>query len=61
MMKSLTNLFRVPSAHTLAQRELEEAQRKLLEARSGVEYAQSMVSYHTARVDRLQRYVRQAA
>lgn len=46
-------LFTTPSAKTLAQRELEDAERELLRARSAAEYAQSMVEYNTQRVARL--------
>lgn len=58
MYKQFVNTFRPPSAETLAQRELEDAQRRLLEARSAVEYAASMVTYHESRVNRLTAYVR---
>jgi hypothetical protein len=49
--------FAVPSAETLALRELEEAKRKLLDAQSGREYADSMCKYHEARIKRLTTYL----
>lgn len=48
------NPFRKPTAAELAKAELEEASRKLLNAQSGLEYAEAMVRYETARVRRLQ-------
>ena len=50
-----------PSAATLAQRELEDAQRALLEAQSGREYAHAMCQYHEARVQRLRVYLQEVA
>lgn len=38
----------------LAAAELKEAQRELLKAQTGLEYAQAMVTYHTARIKRLE-------
>lgn len=52
--------FAVPSAETLALRELEEAKRKLLDAQSGREYADSMCKYHEARIKRLTTYLHTA-
>lgn len=52
--------FAVPSAETLALRELEEAKRKLLDAQSGREYADSMCKYHEARIKRLTTYLHAA-
>ena len=46
------------SAEAIALHELEEAKRKLLEAQSGREYADSMVKYHEARIKRLTTYIR---
>ena len=37
--------------------ELEEARRKLLEAQTGKEYAESMCKYHEARIKRLTTYL----
>ena len=53
MLKELFETFRKPSATQLAQRELEDAQRHLLQAQSAREWADSQVAYHTARVKRL--------
>ena len=53
-MKSLFALFRKPSARSLAQAELEEAQRQLLVALSTAEYANAMAAYHNSRIERLQ-------
>lgn len=59
-MISLRNLFRRPSALVLAQRELEQAQRDLLDAQSGQEYAKRMSDYHADRIKRLTAYLRDA-
>ena len=61
MFKKLTEITRAPSARSLAQRELEEAQRALLEAHSAVEYSQAMVGYHSKRVERLTKFTEEAA
>ena len=37
----------------LAQRELEQARRQLLEAESAAEYAEAMSVYHRTRIERL--------
>lgn len=55
MLNALIETFRRPSAITLAQRELEDAQRQLLTAQSASEYAARMVQYHQDRVGRLKR------
>lgn len=51
------SVFATPSAEMLALRELEDARRKLLEAQSGREYANSMCQYHEARIKRLTNYL----
>lgn len=48
------NPFRKPSAAELAKVELEEARRKLLDAQTGLEYAEAMVRYQSSRVRRLE-------
>ena len=53
MIKDLVETFRKPSALQLAQRELEDAQRQLLQAQTAQEWASSQVVYHTARIKRL--------
>lgn len=53
MFKDFIETFRKPSATQLAQRELEDAQRQLLAAQSGFDYAKNMVRYHQDRVARL--------
>lgn len=58
MFRKLTEITKAPSAKVLAQKELEEAQRALLEAHSAVEYSLAMVEYHTKRVDRLREYTK---
>lgn len=58
LIEYLKSVYKTPSAETIALHELEEAKRKLLEAQSGREYADSMVKYHEARIKRLTTYIR---
>jgi hypothetical protein len=60
LFQSVAAYFRLPSAESLALRELEEAKRKLLDAQTGREYAESMCRYHEARIKRLTAYVHSA-
>ena len=50
--------FAVPSAKALALRELEDAQRRLLQAQSATEYAKNMATYHEQRIKRLTVYLK---
>jgi hypothetical protein len=56
----LLNIFRKPSALILAQRELEQAQRDLLDAQTGYEYAKRIADYNCDRIKRLTAYLREA-
>jgi hypothetical protein len=56
-LESIKNIFRAPSAESLALRELEDAKRRLLDAQSGREYAEAMCKYHDARIKRLTAYL----
>ena len=58
MLDYIKTIYTVPSAEALALRELEEAKRKLLEAQTGREYADSMCKYHDARIKRLTNYIK---
>ena len=58
LIEYLKNVYTTPSAEVIAVRELEEAKRKLLEAQSGREYADSMCKYHEARIKRLTNYIK---
>lgn len=60
-MKKLTALLRKPSAAELAQAELDEARRELLEAQTGRDYATAMVDYHSARIARLEGTLREVS
>lgn len=59
-MNKILKMFLPPSAETLALKELEEAKRKLLEAQSGREYAESMCKYYDVKIKRLTSYLRRA-
>jgi len=59
-MRELIETFRPASAEMLAQREFEEARRELLKAGSAKEYAEALVTYHQARVSRLEGFLRKA-
>ncbi|WP_087746355.1 MULTISPECIES: hypothetical protein [unclassified Acidovorax] len=56
-----SDIFRKPSARTLAQVELEEAQRQLLLAQSSAEYAAAMAQYHQERITRLRAMLNEVA
>lgn len=58
MFRDLIETIRTPSAEVLAQRELCEARRQLLQAQASQEYAAAMVQYHKARIARLDRFLR---
>ncbi len=58
MFRDLIEMIRTPSAEVLAQRELDDARRRLLEAQAGQEYAAAMVQYHKARIARLDHFLR---
>ncbi len=59
MIDKLKDYFRLPSAKELAVKELEMAQRKLLEALSAQEYAKRMAEYHQDRIKRLTAYLKE--
>ena len=54
------NVYTTPSAEALALRELEESKRRLLEAQSSREYADSMCKYYEAKIKRLTIYLHKA-
>ena len=54
------NVYTTPSAEALALRELEEAKRRLLEAQTAREYAESMCKYREAQIKRLTVYLHKA-
>jgi hypothetical protein len=58
VLTEFLRVFKKPTATILAQTELEEAQRQLLAAQSGLDFARSSVEYNQQRVARLTRYVR---
>lgn len=59
MINLLKEYFRLPSAKELAAKELDMAQRKLLEALSAQEYASRMADYHSDRIKRLTAYLKE--
>ena len=54
----IKSFYVTPSADTLALFELEEAKRKLLEAQTGREYADSMCKFREAQIKRLTNYIK---
>ncbi len=46
-MRALIELFRIPSAQTLAQRQIEESERQWVKHLNASEYHQAMMRYHT--------------
>jgi hypothetical protein len=57
-LQYLKSLFATPSAEVIALRKLEEARRRLIEAEEGRDYAESMVLFHTSRIEQLTEYLR---
>ena len=55
MIQELKKLWSTPSAESLALRELEDAKRKLLEAQTSREYAESMCKFREMQIKRLTR------
>lgn len=51
------SMFDVPTAEMLALKELEESKRKLLDAQTAREYADSMCKYREAQIKRLTAYL----
>lgn len=60
MYNWVKNVYTTPSAEVLALRELEEAKRRLLEAQTAREYAESMCKYREAQIKRLTAYLHKA-
>ena len=58
MINELKKLWTTPSAEAIALRELEEAKRKLLDAQTSREYADSMVKFREAQIKRLTAYIK---
>lgn len=58
MFAAFKRICFVPSARTLAQRELDEAQRELLKAQSSADLARVHVVYHQDRIKRLKTYLK---
>lgn len=56
-MKFLRSFFRLPTPHELAARELAEAQRQLLAARSNLELASSHVTFRVNQTTRLEKFL----
>lgn len=54
------NVYATPSAESLALRELEDSKRRLLEAQTAREYADSMCKYREAQIKRLTAYLHTA-
>jgi len=54
------NAYITPSPEALAYRELDDCKRKLLEAQTAREYADSMVKFREAQIKRLTAYLHNA-
>ena len=52
--------YATPTAESLALRELEDSKRRLLEAQTAREYADSMCKYRDAQIKRLTAYLHKA-
>jgi len=58
MIEEMKKLWATPSAEVLALKELEESKRRLLEAQTAREYAESMCKYREAQIKRLTAYIK---
>ena len=58
MIDQLKKLWTTPSAEVLALRELEDCKRRLLQAQTAREYAESMCQYREAQIKRLTAYIK---
>lgn len=60
IFRLIKSTYSVPSAETIALRELEDARRQLLQAQSNQEYSAKMAEYYQGKVKRLTSYLRTA-
>ena len=60
LVRAWQNMFHMPPAEVLAQRELEEAKRSLLEMQTARDYSSRMVEYNLDRIRRLAAYINKA-
>lgn len=60
LLNWVKNAYTTPTAEVLALRELEDSKRKLLEAQTAREYADSMCKYREAQIKRLTAYLHRA-
>jgi len=60
LLNWVKNAYTTPTAEVLALRELEDSKRKLLEAQTAREYAESMCKYREAQIKRLTAYLHRA-
>lgn len=54
MIKTLMDIFKLPSPEVMMRRELIDAKRELLAAQTAREYASAMVEYNLQRIARLE-------
>lgn len=54
-MKAIINLYRKPSANELAQRELEESRRQLLESQRNSAYFEKLAQFYEQRIIKLRK------
>ena len=59
LINLVKKILKTPSAMELAEVELEDAKRQLLNAQSATEYAARMAMYHSDRIKRLSAYIKQ--
>jgi hypothetical protein len=59
MFEQLKKLWATPTAEELALRELEDSKRRLLQAQTAREYADSMCKYRETQVRRLTAYIKE--
>lgn len=60
MINEIKKMWTTPTAEALALRELEDSKRRLLQAQTAREYADSMCKYREAQIKRLTAYLHNA-
>lgn len=54
----IKSIYAAPSPETLALRELEESRRELLAAQTSQEYSAKMVEFHSGKIKRLTKFLK---
>jgi anti-sigma28 factor (negative regulator of flagellin synthesis) len=58
MIRDFIEVFRKPSVDVIAQRQLDDARRSLMNAHESLEYAKAMVQFNEERIKRLKQTIK---